>query len=105
MAARPYEADAGGLRLRVRLTPRGARDELEGMEVLADGRAVLKARVRAAPENGAANAALEKLIAKTLRVPKSSVSVRAGATTRVKTLHVVGDPESLGEAIKAVLHT
>ena len=52
--------------LDVRLTPRGGRDAIEGVEQLADGRAVLKARVRAAPSEGEANAALCRLIADAL---------------------------------------
>ncbi|KFC63709.1 hypothetical protein FG93_05836 [Bosea sp. LC85] len=50
--ALPWTATSEGLRLSVRLTPRGGRDEVDGIEVLADGRAVLKARVRAAPSEG-----------------------------------------------------
>ena len=76
----------------MRLTPKGGRDAVEGVETLADGRSVLKARVRAAPENGRANAALIALIAATLRIPKSAVSIRAGATSRVKTVFVAGAP-------------
>jgi hypothetical protein len=44
LAAMPWEPREGGLALRVRVTPRGGRDALEGVETLADGRAVLKAR-------------------------------------------------------------
>jgi len=102
MSARPFEAFAGGVRVRVRLTPRGGRDALEGVEVLADGRAVLKARVRAAPEKGAANAALEKLVAGACGVPKSAVTVVAGATGRVKTVEVEGPTEQLMEALAAI---
>ncbi len=86
-----FEADAEGVLLRIRLTPRGGRDALEGIESLADGRSVLKARVSAAPERGLANAALEKLVAKTLSVPKSAVSVVGGETARLKTVRVSGD--------------
>ncbi len=97
MTALPYEAGPGGLRVRVRLTPRGGRDAVEGIEVLADGRAVLKARVRAAPEKGAANAALEALLAKLCGVPKSAVTVVAGATARVKMVAIEGDPARLAQ--------
>jgi uncharacterized protein len=103
MPARPYEADANGLRIRVRLTPRGGRDALDGVDALADGRAVLKARVRAAPEKGLANAALETLLAKSLRVPKSTVSVVAGGTARVKTVAVSGSPVDLAATMEAIL--
>ena len=64
----------------------------------ADGRSHLKARVRAVPENGAANTALERLVAKALGVPASTVSVVAGGTARLKTLRVAGDPASVGAA-------
>ena len=105
MPARPYEADADGLRIRVRLTPRGGRDALEGVDTLADGRAVLKARVRAAPEKGLANAALETLLAKSLRVPKSKISVVAGGTGRVKVVEVCGSATDLAETMEALLRT
>jgi uncharacterized protein YggU (UPF0235/DUF167 family) len=93
--ARFWRRERDGLAVRVRLTPRGGQDALEGVEVLADGVAVLKARVRAAPEKGLANSALEKLIATGFGVAKSSVSVVAGGTSRTKTLKVLGEPERL----------
>lgn len=76
--------------LHVRLTPRGGADRLEGWGADAAGRSFLKARVRAAPEEGAANAALEALLAKALGVPKSAVQVSAGHAARLKTLRVEG---------------
>ena len=56
MSDRPWTVTVDGLLLAVRLTPKGGRDEVNGIETLSDGRAVLKARVRALPEDGAANA-------------------------------------------------
>jgi uncharacterized protein YggU (UPF0235/DUF167 family) len=91
-----------GIELFVRLTPKAACDRSEGLEVAVDGRSHLKARVRAVPEKGAANAALEKLVAKSLGIPASSVSVSAGGTSRLKTLHVGGDPVALAEAVGAL---
>ena len=58
-AARPWRETKEGIALDVRLTPRGGRDALDGVEALANGRAVLKARVRAAPTDGEANSALD----------------------------------------------
>lgn len=84
-----------GVDLFVRLTPRSASDALDGVEAAADGRRHIKARVRAVPEKGAANGALEKLVAKALAVPLSSVTVVAGSTARLKTLRVTGDPAEL----------
>ena len=68
---RPWAARADGLTLHVRLTPKSSRDALEGVEMLADGQTVLKARVRAAPEDGKANDALIALVAKSLKIPAS----------------------------------
>ncbi|RWK37981.1 DUF167 family protein [Mesorhizobium sp.] len=91
-----------GVDLLVRLTPKAAVDRLEGIEISADGRSHLKARVRAVPENGAANQALERLVAKALGVPRSAVSVVAGGTARLKTLRISGDPAALARCIEAL---
>jgi uncharacterized protein YggU (UPF0235/DUF167 family) len=96
----PFRLRDDGVDLFVRLTPKAAMDRLEGIETSADGRSHLKARVRAVPENGAANQALERLIAKALGVPRSAVSVVAGGTARLKTLRVLGDPAALLKGVE-----
>ena len=99
MSGLPWRATADGLSLVVRLTPKGGRDAIDGLETMGDGKAVLKARVRAVPEDGKANAALVELLAKALRVPRSAVSVATGQTSRVKMLEISGDPDALAEAL------
>lgn len=90
---------AGGIRLRVRVTPRGGRDAIEGVSTGAgadsDAAPHLKIRVAAAPVDGDANAAVEKLLAKWLGVPKTTVEVVGGATIRLKTVMIDGDPVQL----------
>ena len=76
------ESQADGLMLTVRLTPRGGRDAIDGIEQLADGRSVLKVRVRAAASEGEANAALVRLIAKTLGVPAARCAAWSPARAR-----------------------
>jgi uncharacterized protein YggU (UPF0235/DUF167 family) len=98
----PFRMRDGGVDLFVRLTPKAALDRLEGVETTADGRSHLKARVRAVPENGAANHALEKLIAKSLGVPGSAVWVVAGGTARLKTVRISGDPAMLTKSIEGL---
>ena len=83
--------------MRVRLTPNGSRDAIEGGQLLADGTSCLKCRVRAVPEKGAANAALEKLVARTLRIPKRQVSVISGHTARLKTVRISGGADLTGK--------
>jgi uncharacterized protein len=80
-------------RLRVRLTPSGGADRIDGRARDETG-GYLKARVRAAPENNEANRALEALIAKALRVAKSNVSVVRGHAARLKTLEIDGASEA-----------
>lgn len=98
-----WRASSGGIDLFVRLTPKGGADRIEGVEIGADGRGHLKARVRAVPEKGAANKALEKLVAGWLGVPAGTVSVVAGATSRLKTVRVEGETAALGAAVERLV--
>jgi uncharacterized protein len=82
--------DPLSIKLTVRLTPSGGADRIDGVAVGGDGLHYLKARVRAAPEKGAANAALEKLLAAALGVAKSKVNVERGLTARLKTVAIDG---------------
>ena len=77
-------------RLPVRLTPGASVDRIDGWDVDADGRPVLKVRVRARPVEGEANTALIKLLAKSLGVPKSAVSLDRGGQSRLKMISVEG---------------
>jgi uncharacterized protein YggU (UPF0235/DUF167 family) len=86
---------ADGAIVTVRLTPKGGRDSIDGVDTLADGTVVLKARVRAAPSEGEANAALVKLIAAALQIAARTVTVTGGATARLKRLTIDGDAPTL----------
>lgn len=91
-----------GLLLSFRLTPKSSRDEIGGLTDTADGKAIA-AKVRAVPEKGAANAALERLVAGWLDVPKSTVSLDSGSKSRLKSLLVRGDPAALSARVSALL--
>ena len=86
--------------LSARLTPKASSDEVIGVESF-DGVPVLKARVRALPEDGRANAALEKLIARWLGVPPTSVKIARGTKSRLKQISVEGDSADLADRIAA----
>ncbi len=79
----------------IRLTPKASRNRIDGPVAGADGAMALKASVTAVPEEGKANEALIKLLAKEWRVAKTRISVAVGATDRRKTLHLQGDPTDL----------
>lgn len=94
-SAAPWSVRGDHVLLTVRLTPRAAQDRIDGIAVLADGTAVLAVRVRALPEDSAANQSLCVLIAKTLGVPKRAVDLVAGQTGRVKTVRIDREPDAI----------
>jgi len=85
-----WQEIAGGYRLRLRLTPKSSRDALGAPEILADGMVVLRAHVRAVPEDGKANDALIKVLSKALDVPRSAIELESGATSRLKVFNLRG---------------
>ena len=96
----PWRYSTGGISIALRVTPRGGRDDIDGIETLANGRAVVKVRVRAIAEGGEANRAVTELLARVLGVPKARVKLLSGATSRLKQVAVDGDPKSLGETLR-----
>lgn len=110
MPTAPFSAQPGcvraipdGIALILRVTPNASADRVEGEEQRDDGTTVLRVRVTAVPDRGKANRAVIALIAKALRIPKSTVSIVAGETSRLKTAHIAGDTAILtGLVNKAV---
>jgi uncharacterized protein len=102
MVGEPWSLTANGVTLMIRLTPKGGRDAIDGIEVMSDGRAVLKVRVRAAPSEGEANAALIRLIAEAMGLPPRNVVLAAGATGRLKRLMISGDGPILVAALEKI---
>ena len=98
----PFRPSKSGVTLKVRLTPKSSRDAIEGVEDFG-GETVLKARVRALPEGGRANAALVRLIASWLDLPARSVTVAQGTKSRVKQVAIAGDTSELTRLIEARL--
>ena len=96
------EISAHGVSFHVRLTPKGGRDAVDGWSEGSDGRAHLKVRVGAVPEDGKANAALVALLAKTLGVAKSAVIIAAGHTARMKRIEIGGDAKDLHARLAAL---
>ncbi len=78
----------------MRLTPRGGRDAIEGLAEDEAGRPLLKARVAAPPVEGEANAALVKLLAKALGLPRGAVRIASGETARIKIIEIDGLDEA-----------
>jgi uncharacterized protein (TIGR00251 family) len=99
----PWRYSTEGISIALRVTPRGGRDDIDGIETLANGRSVVKVRVRAIAEGGEANRAVMELLAKALGVPKARVRMLSGTTSRMKQVAVDGDPKMLGEILGETL--
>jgi hypothetical protein len=96
----PWRFSTQGISIALRVTPRGGRDDIDGVETLANGGTVVKVRVRAIADGGEANRAVTELIAKALGVQKARVRILSGTTSRLKQIAVDGDPAKLGEALR-----
>jgi uncharacterized protein YggU (UPF0235/DUF167 family) len=95
-----WRPDRTGVKLLVRVTPKSAREGVDGLVETAHGSA-LTVRVRAAADKGEANRAVEMVVAEWLGVAKSSVAVSAGGKSRIKTLLIAGEPAQLGTVLAA----
>lgn len=93
--APPYSIRDDGVRIAVRVTPRAHRDALDGIDRDADGQAVFRIRLSAAPSDGAANDALFALIRAETGIRRSAIRLLSGATARTKLLMLAGDPTDL----------
>ena len=98
----PWRYSTAGISVALRVTPRSGRDDIDGIETLADGRSVVKVRVRAIADGGEANRAVMELLAKALGVPKARVKIMSGATSRLKQVAVDGEPAALGETLRSL---
>jgi uncharacterized protein (TIGR00251 family) len=98
--ADPWRYSTQGISVALRVTPRGGRDDIDGIETLANGRSVVKIRVRAIADGGEANRAVTELVAKALGVTKASVRILSGTTSRLKQIAVDGDPAKLGAMLR-----
>jgi uncharacterized protein len=98
-----WRYSAQGISIALRVTPRGGRDDIDGIETLANGRSVVKMRVRAIAEGGEANRAVTELLAKVLGVPRARIKLLAGATSRLKQVAVDGDPRMLGDTLRKAI--
>jgi uncharacterized protein YggU (UPF0235/DUF167 family) len=101
-SAVPWRAGRGCVIVRVRVTPKSSKDAVDGIEQTADGPA-FRVRVRAVPAEGEANAAVEKLVAAWLEVPKSRVAVIQGGKSRVKSLEITGEVDEITARLAARL--
>lgn len=94
---------ADGARLRLRLTPGGRANRLDGILRDSAGEARLAVSVTAVAEKGRANAALIALLARQLGIAKSRIALASGATARRKWLAISGDAAEISGRLAAAL--
>jgi len=99
----PFEVVDEGVVVHVRLTPNAAFDRIDGLGMRGDEVPVLKVRVRAAPEDGKANKALLKLLAKNLSHPVGKLSLVAGHKSRIKRILITDNGRDLAWQLKKLL--
>lgn len=99
MSGGPFTTTADGVRAALRVTPKAARNAVTGLADTADGGKALKVSVTTVPEDGKANEAVIKLLAKAWGVAKTSISVVSGATDRNKILRIAGDPAEVSRLL------
>jgi uncharacterized protein len=80
-----------GFLLKLYVQPGAGKTEVCGLKDVGDGELRLKVKVRERAQDGAANEAVIALIASTLGLPKSSISLTAGAAARLKTIQLPGN--------------
>ncbi len=100
MSAAPFVVVDGGVKLAVRLTPKASANRIDGVAEDAEGHGLLRVSVTAVPEDGKANTALIKLLAKEWRLPKSAIEIVQGATDRRKVLLITGDAVRLRQCLE-----
>ena len=103
--AGPVQPVVGGVEVALRVTPRAAQQRAQGLVRDAAGRLRIKIGVTAAPEDGRANEAVIRLLAKAWGVPRSSLDVISGRRDRSKLLRVAGDPAALAARLSAWIET
>ena len=105
MSELPWRAAKDGLLVALRVTPKSAHDGIHGFHTAADGRVSLAVKVRAQPEQGKANKAVIQLVAAFLGLPKSRLTVAAGAADRNKTILIAGAASELSRLLAARIET
>lgn len=96
----PLSAGKDGCILNIHATPRACRDAIDGIEADAAGRVWLRVRTTAVPEDGKANRAVVKLLAKSWKIPASCFTVISGEAARYKRVRIDAPYQEIAECLK-----
>ena len=98
----PASPHAEGLAIKLRVTPNAKRDEITGCRAWGEEMRLV-VRVSAAPEDGEANAAAMRVIARWLDLPLADLRLVSGQRSRLKTVVATGEPDALSRRLAARL--
>ena len=103
-SARPvWRERDDGISLDLRVTPGARQAGIRGVQDVGEGRVALAVAVRAKAQDGKANKAVIALIANAIGIAPARISLLTGASARLKSLHLAGDPQSLARSVSALL--
>ncbi len=102
MSDGPLSPARDGLHVAIHVSPRAKADRIVRVAA-GDGGHAVKARVAAPPEDGRANEALLRLLARAWRLPRRDLAIVAGAASRHKTVRIAGDPHQLLDRLAALI--
>ena len=96
----PFHPHKEAVRLYLRVIPNARRDSVRGLYHEADGITAIKLTVAAPAEDGRANQAVVKLLARSLGLPKRSFSIDSGQTGRRKIISIDGTQDDVLERLE-----
>jgi uncharacterized protein (TIGR00251 family) len=94
----PFRVDGDDLILRLKVMPGSRSAGFEGLAEGARGGRLMRLKVRAKAQDGAANEAVIDAVARAFDRTRSAVTLESGRTARVKTLRIVGGAASVARA-------
>lgn len=100
-----FRTHKDGLSVDVRLTPKASSNKIEGITKNVENEPLLKARVTAVPENGKANDALLKLLAKAWSLSRTTLRITSGTKHRNKTIIIAGPRDTLESQMRLWLNS
>jgi uncharacterized protein (TIGR00251 family) len=96
----PFEPKDFGVRLTIKVTPKASSNRIGIAMRETDGAYVLKVYVTTVPEDGQANEAVLKVLAKSWGLSKSTLEIISGHKDRKKVIHIQGNPQTLMKQLR-----
>lgn len=86
-----------GLTVNLRISPNSSKNEIVKTE-----EGIVKVKITAQPIDGKANKALVEFLSKTFKIPKTSIVIVRGETSKDKTIRFITDDEEKIQSIKEI---